>query len=232
MCNSAALPGVQMLTSDYKRQGFGTFDRRPFGVQITDIPLTFFVDNQGNLMNFFHEWMDNIVHYHEGGAAAGEHAVKGGASSGYQKFEVGYRTDYITTIEIYCFNHVSDTIMKYTLYEAFPIQMGDITLAWAESNSFSILPVQFTFRTYDFVQLNQSWGGTDTRNKGPDVKFVAGASGQQPTARSMNIVGALSNIVGTIGLIRGAINTPLSVGSAINLVSNTKLISGQLTNII
>ena len=229
MCNSAALPGVQMLTSDYKRQGFGTFDRRPFGVQITDIPLTFFVDNQGNLMNFFHEWMDNIVHYHEGGSSAGEHAVKGG----YQKFEVGYRTDYITSIEIYCFNQNSDAIMKYTLYEAFPIQMGDITIAWAETDSFSILPVQFTFRTYDYERLSPH-PLPDDPVKGETWKTgdVAGASGPQPTSRSMNIVGALSNIAGTIGLIQNAINTPLSVGSAINLVNNTKLVSGQLSNII
>ena len=47
MCNSASLPGVQMLTSDYRRQGYGTFDRRPFGVQVTDIPLTSVTDMPG-----------------------------------------------------------------------------------------------------------------------------------------------------------------------------------------
>ena len=43
LCNSAALPGVQILSNDYRRQGYGPFDRRAFGVQVTDIPLTFFV---------------------------------------------------------------------------------------------------------------------------------------------------------------------------------------------
>ena len=44
LCNSASLPGVQIITSDHRRQNMGTFDRRPFGVQATDIPLTFFID--------------------------------------------------------------------------------------------------------------------------------------------------------------------------------------------
>ena len=57
------LPGVQIITSDHRRQNMGTFDRRPFGVQVTDIPLTFMLDNDGYVLKLFNDWTNSIVNY-------------------------------------------------------------------------------------------------------------------------------------------------------------------------
>jgi hypothetical protein len=142
MCNSAALPGVQILASDHRRQGFGTFDRRVFGAQITDIPLTFMLDNKGYVLSFFQDWFNRIVYYHP----ETEHSAQKG--TGAQKFEVNYRDNYECQIEISTYDQLSNNIITYKLFEAFPFQMGDVTVAWAETDAFSLLPVQFTFRNY------------------------------------------------------------------------------------
>ena len=142
-CNSASLPGAQVLSSDHRRLGYGPFDRRPFGIQVTDIPLTFFVDNDGYILSLFNNWFNNIINYD---FRAGEH---GYSKTNQQLFEVNYRTKYLSTIHIHTFDHLSNDILTYTLHEAFPIQMGDITVAWAENDSYSVVPVQFTFRTYN-----------------------------------------------------------------------------------
>jgi hypothetical protein len=142
LCNSASLPGAQVLSSDHRRQNYGTFDRRPFGIQVTDIPITFFVDNGGYILTFFNEWFNNIINYN---FAMGEHAASG---TNQQLFEVNYRQHYLCTIKIHTFDHTGKEILSYELSEAFPIQMGDITVAWSENDSFSVLPIQFTFRTY------------------------------------------------------------------------------------
>ena len=63
LCSSAALPGVQIITSDHIRQNMGTFDRRPFGVQVTDIPLTFMLDQRGTIQDLFRTWTNDIVNY-------------------------------------------------------------------------------------------------------------------------------------------------------------------------
>ena len=47
---------------------------------------------------------------------------------------------------------INHEILHYILHEAYPIQMGDLTVAWAETDSYSILPIQFTFRTYDILK--------------------------------------------------------------------------------
>jgi hypothetical protein len=235
LCNSAALPGVQILSNDHRRQGYGPFDRRAFGVQVTDIPLTFFVDNSGHMLRFFHSWFDQIVHYHYGssgkdGSGGGEHSVAQTSSGDAQLFELGYRENYITKIHIYCFDHSGSKILHYILHEAYPIQMGDLTVAWAESDSYSILPIQFTFRTYDVNQMDPHpdiGAGFGGENK----IYVAGRASAGTTGRSMNIVGALSTIAGTIGMVKNMASTPLSVGSAINLVNNQKLFAGAASNI-
>ena len=38
--------------------------------------------------------------------------------------------------------------MKYTLYEAFPMQIGDVTVEWGANDSFATVAVVFTYRYY------------------------------------------------------------------------------------
>ena len=142
LCNSAALPGIQIITSDHRRQNMGTFDRRPFGAMVTDIPLTFFIDQRGLVQGLFNSWTNSIINY---SFANGEHGTEGGK----HLFEVGYRDDYLCDMDIYCLDVKQENIVRYHLYEAFPMQVGDVTTAWSETDSFGVLPVQFTFRTYD-----------------------------------------------------------------------------------
>jgi len=144
LCNSAALPGVQIITSDHRRQNMGTFDRRPFGVQVTDIPLTFMLDGAGVIQSLFRNWTNDIVNYSYKG---GEHLQTD--NNDKYLFEVGYKKDYACEVDIFCLDVKQENIIIYHLYEAFPMQVGDVTAAWSETDSFGVLPVQFTFRTHD-----------------------------------------------------------------------------------
>jgi len=168
LCNSASLPGVQIITSDHRRQNMGTFDRRPFGVQVTDIPLTFFIDQGGMILDLFRTWTNDIVNYaytKSDGSGGGEHgSVSTTLPTGARHlFEVAYRSSYLCEIYIYCMDQKQENIIRYHLHEAFPMQVGDVTAAWSETDSFGILPVQFTFRTYDVeitdrdFYLNYKW---------------------------------------------------------------------------
>jgi len=157
LCSSAALPGIQIITSDHRRQNMGTFDRRPFGVQATDIPLTFMLDQSGTIQRLFRKWTNYIVNY---SYKRGEHGKIGDK----QLYEIGYRDQYLCEVEISCLNQKQDNIITYHLYEAFPMQIGDVTAAWAETDSFGVLPVQFTFRTYD-INIEKVIKGETTSEK-------------------------------------------------------------------
>ena len=223
-CSSANLPGMQILTSDYRRQGMGTFDRRPFGVQVTDIPLTFMLDNRGWILKLFYQWTQAIVNTDLRNTELGVNALD------YGLFEFGYRNEYISPkITITTLQGTQDgpqesevgndqvdrdaardlndgvgvQVVQYELHEAFPIQIGDVSVAWNAENSFATLPVQFTFRGYNIKQLPTG------KNQDPRGFSIS---------EWIGIIGSAINIGSQIFS-----NRPNSVGSAINLLTNTKL---------
>ena len=169
LCSSAALPGIQVITSDHRRQNMGTFDRRPFGVMVTDIPLTFFMDQRGLVQSLFRAWTNDIVNY---SYANGEHGREGDK----HLFEVGYREDYLCDMDIYCLDQKQENIIRYHLYEAFPMQVGDVSAAWSETDSFGTLPVQFTFRTYDIQQEALGTEGAESVSESAVKKSKVGGN--------------------------------------------------------
>lgn len=180
LCNSATLPGVQILASDHRRQSFGPFDRRVFGVQITDIPLTFMLDNKGFILSFFQNWMNNIVYY----SPEDEHSMQ--VHTKAQKFEVNYRDNYECKIQIRTFDHTAQEIITYTLFEAFPFQLGDVSVAWAETDAFSLLPVQFTFRNYTTNRQPAGQAISERASAEPDTS-KSGAKGGYPAGPTTGI---------------------------------------------
>ena len=241
LANSAALPGIQIITNDYKRQGYGTFDRRPFGVMVTDIPITFFVDNNGEVLNAFNKWANDIVFIGEGtkgkNGIVEEHAINtvqasrpsAGVPNSQQLFEVGYRDDYLSTIRIFCLTGAKTneggneadlsgmSMVEYTLNEAYPIQIGDISVAWNDNDSFATLPVQFTFRTYTITHHNierdmvKESKGTRAFSLGETLGLISGAAGR-------------------IGAFEGA-STQSILTNGVNILTNRRIVSG-ISNIL
>ena len=88
--------------------------------------------------------------------------------------------------------------LKYTLYEAFPMQIGDVALAWSDNDSFSSVAVNFTYRYYTLDTI-----------PAPTVN----------TAASGGIMSSIRNGLGTVNklmnspIARNAM-TALNVGSA------------------
>lgn len=210
LCSSASLPGIQILASDHRRQNFGSMDRRPYNVQTTDIPLTFFIDNSGVVPEFFNLWTRNIINYDY---TFGEHAESG--THGAQLFETAYRDRYLCTIKIRCLTgagrgpsgnaNTPFVLMEYTLNEAWPLQIGDVSTAWSETDTFATLPVQFTFRTYNTLAQDQ-----------------AAPFGSRAFSLS-EILGLISGGIGIVqGLSRG--NSKQSViANAVNVLANRQI---------
>jgi len=211
LCNSASLPGIQILASDHRRQNFGSMDRRPYNVQTTDIPLTFFIDNAGTVPNFFNLWTNNIINYD---STNGELQESG--AHGAHLFETAYRDRYLCQIVITCLSGAGDgptgnantgfRIMQYTLEEAWPLQVGDVTVAWSETDTFTTVPVSFTFRNYKTLMKQQ-----------------ASPVGSRAFSLSETL-GLISGGVGMLQSIAGGGNSNQSIiANAANVLANRKV---------
>lgn len=160
-CEASTLPGVAVLTSNIKRYGFGVAEKKPDGVNFTDVTLSFLVDEKANTLKFFRDWVQIITNFKLGNGSypssatlAGPNGDRpfSGITQNHYPYEVAYKSDYISDIEITTFKETGEPIETVILREAFPIAVGNIDLNWGDTNGITRLPVTFTFYDWDVRQ--------------------------------------------------------------------------------
>lgn len=187
------MPGMSIIPVDVKRQGIGTFDRRPSQPIVPDLTVTFMLDSNGINLNFFQQWMQNIVNFDY---SKGENTSVNGAVPG----ELYYRDNYVTTITIKTIDVASNTITTLECYECWPTLLGDVALGWDNNDQYARLSVNFTLR---------SW--TTSKSDAPV---------NEP--RAMTAFEQLLRIGQAGKALVGSVKNFAGVGDAVNVVSNAQ----------
>jgi hypothetical protein len=190
-CKNATIPGMVMNSAQYDAVGQlrkmmpQTFNSEP-------MQAIFMLDSDHQVLSYFHSWAQNIINYSTSAGSFGE-------VGGMLPFEVGYKEEYACRIVIrqYSVNYAeSGSYYEVILDNAFPIQIGDVDLAWENNDSYSVLPISFQ---YDGIQY------TGERIGSPTARF----------GRGNGILGLL-NAVGSFGQLIGQNLVPQSVQDAVN----------------
>lgn len=133
-------------------------------------------DNDGVVTSFFRAWFRGVF----------EVSTTFGLtipSSPLQPYFVNFRNDYSSSIIFTSYaksGEASDVVM---LNEAFPVNLGDQTWAWDNTDSYQVLPITFSFR-------NATYTGISAKNT---TSILSGLSAQQALNR---IVSQLSGAAG------------------------------------
>jgi hypothetical protein len=192
----ADLPGIDIAVDENIPNGIGAIERFPHAAVYGDIELIFIGDGAGSVMNIFHQWMSSVVEFQTN---------TDGAPPGTDFFKVGYRSDYVCSMEISVYNTLSDKILFYKLTDAFPYRLSQVPLNWASQNDFMTIGVNFFYKSWVAQQLPAGEGVTT------GLSFV------------QKVIKA-----GTIAQTLATLKKPQSVGDAINLVNNANIISTGL----
>lgn len=143
LCDTANLPGQSLQLIDYKPQGFGEVQKRPFNVSFDNISLTFFIDNKFGVLNYFNYWFQEIMN--TGSEFQGQQST----FKDRTPREINYFRDYTTTMVIRFFASGNpDNYIEYVMKDVYPIQIGQVSLGWEQSDTIAKLPVEFTFSSY------------------------------------------------------------------------------------
>ena len=197
-CRSVTLPEFAVTTTAYQTQGFGAITRRPTAMTFPVLPTVFMVDSNFGVLKFFHKWMQLQINYDTSGGPMS-------SVDGQLPFEMGYKSDYASTVEVIVYSYGSESITyRYVMSGAYPIQVGNITEAWSNGGEVMTLPVGFT---YDEIKVT----GADT---GSVIDGRGGVNG---------LLSYLSTINTFTQAIRG-LKRPRSIQDAINQVSNVSTI--------
>lgn len=146
-CDGANLPSSSLLKSELFRYGFGLQESAPYGVQFEPINLSFIMDSQGQIYDFFYKWMNSVVNYR-----VDSRAGINGRTNGMLPFEVGYKSSYQTIMRLFVFNENADTAIEVTLLDAYPTSLSDIPFNWSQTDEIVRLNVPIYYRDF-FVNV-------------------------------------------------------------------------------
>jgi hypothetical protein len=141
-CMKTDLPGLNLATADNIIHGTGPVEYFPHNMVFTDIDLEFLGDGRGQILSFFHQWMNSIVDFNASGLN----------TRSPDFYKVKYKETYVCNIEIVVFDHQSNQIMRYKLIDAFPTRLGQISMNW-ESSSYMNIGVSFKYSTWTSTNL-------------------------------------------------------------------------------
>ena len=201
------LPGVQLGTTSTRRYGIGPQQKIVNDYSFNDISIQFIVDGGGRIMSFLKTWMNKIVRFEDFFVVPEGR----GSQSMLEPYMFEYKDNYQSQIDINVYNETRDQVMTYSLYEAFPLGISDISLGWGNTDELMRVTVPFAF-THWKQNVNASLGAQlrDIQRSGPALD-VAGMLFQGSTA----------------ALMFAALKQPTHVGDVINVINNAGLLLDQ-----
>lgn len=143
-CDSAILPAVSLIKEEaIRRYGYGPTETVPYNVNFGDFTLQWIVDSNSEIVDFFNKWINLIVNHDSRGGAD---MTSTGEFNNYQPYEVGFKDDYSNSkISVFVYDRQLNTTIEYNIFDAFPISIQSINLAWGDENQMLKYNVTFAF---------------------------------------------------------------------------------------
>lgn len=141
LCEATNLPGLQLDTTFIRPMGYGTPEQRPTDTMYPQVKCDFFVDNGSQVLDYFYSWMGNIHN-------TNIDIRTSSTDTNLRYYEFAYPKEYEGVLEIYMFAGDGADVRKITLNQCFPVNVGDITLAWEINDQVSRVPVQFAYNSW------------------------------------------------------------------------------------
>jgi hypothetical protein len=153
LCETAVHPAVRVMTDRNNRYNLsGTTYPTPYAAALEDsIPMMFYIPNDDPLpVKMFSFWIQQIA------GVPNETLLTPSAGKGLIPGQVSYRDQYTSTISIFSLDRSNQNLIETTLFEAFPVNVNPIDLAWANED-YLRLQTQMAFsgiQTITYKQLS------------------------------------------------------------------------------
>lgn len=197
LCKSVVIPGIEITPASVRRYGYGSYEVRPGGVTYETLPAVFYVDNDYSILNFFTKWIQATINFDV--QSLDRRTVQGAYYN-----EIQYSDNYTTTITIYAYDKAGNNIVAYKLYEAYPVAMNGIDMAWENRNAIATLNVAFRYKTWASNFVVPGMDNGDLRNLtiadylirgGNILQTISGFNTRVRNANDViNILGNISNV--------------------------------------
>lgn len=142
LCNETTLPGNSLATHEVRSDYMGVTEKMAYRRLYDDtIDMSFYVDKNYYVIDFFDAWMDYIT----GKGISSPSNNYADRRTGFRmNYPIEYKSDiYLTKFE----KDNADAALYYTFVEAFPIQVNSTPVSYAQSDLLR-LNVSFSYVRY------------------------------------------------------------------------------------
>jgi hypothetical protein len=143
-CEVTEMPGKTVATSD--DMAYGPTTKHAYDLTYSDINLQIIASEDMRERAFFEIWMENSMYATN---LSGGVKGKGGLSRYYDDYARGQ-------VRIFQLNSVGKVLARYTLFNAFPIQMSPMNMTWEETNTYQRFTITMTYR-FHVADFNQGF---------------------------------------------------------------------------
>jgi hypothetical protein len=106
--------------------------------------------------------------------------TKNGVLPGQNPWELAYKYEYVSDVEVIVFNEQGNDVLTVVLREAYPTFVGDVQLNWGDTNNIARIPVTMT--VYDWYNIDQTFDRTDDAQ---NIRFGNRPATQTPGQRTI-----------------------------------------------
>ena len=180
-CETVVLPTVQLLEEEnIRRYGYGPIEKMPYGMQFNDLSITWLVDKRSELIDFFYQWMNTIVHYEtRGGSQLTVESERPGLGK-YFGYEVGYKDEFTCpSVSVRVYDRELNAVTEYILYDVFPMNIQSQNLAWNQENEAQKLTVTFAFTNMQTLAPRALNGKLETELEAQATADAAAAAAEK-----------------------------------------------------
>jgi len=160
-CEAVNLPGYQLATAEARRYAYGPAEKRPFNGAPSPLQMTIIGDGRGQLWKFFQSWISFIYDHDFQSGIHPDGLVSTSTLASIAPYELRYKQDYVVDVAIFHLPETYEDSQDFGMmtnrticFEAFPSNILDMQLNWADNNNVSRFGVQFEYLDYITTRLN------------------------------------------------------------------------------
>lgn len=123
LCKSAQIPGFTIQTTEHKQ--LSTPYQMPISGNFSNMALTFYTNDSFDTHKFFRIWMDTVMNIDDN--------------------SMNFYNEYKTDIAIFVFSRADKPPYIINVYNAFPIELGQVQLDYGANDQLATCEVTFTY---------------------------------------------------------------------------------------
>lgn len=142
-CHTVSMPGINFTTQMYRPNNIGIAQHMPVGIEAERLDCIVYVDDQKEVLRFFHQWMQSVYNYSDLGGKENPRA----GTVDHLPYEINYKTDYTCVLVLR--QYAKDGSFYEWIFDGvYPTDIGSIRLSWSDQAAPMDLPVHFSYSSF------------------------------------------------------------------------------------